>query len=94
MPGGSVEQEAFQTYTHKKKMEEMRYDMMTLLQLRFGMKAKDELIALEGRIRKERQKAIYDAEVFKQKVIDIIAVIIFLAVIIGFVAWVVWLKYG
>ena len=91
---GSVEEEAFQTYTHKKKMEEMRYDMMNLLQLRYGSKAKNELIALEGRIRKERQKAIYEAEEFKQKVIDTIAVIFFVIAVSGFIAWVVWLKYG
>ena len=91
---GSVEEEAFQTYTHKKKMEEMRYDLMTLLQFRFGVKAKDELIALEGKIRKQRQKEIYDREMLKQKIIEIAAVSFTFCMVVAFIVWVLWLKYG
>jgi len=91
---GSIEEEAFQTFTHKKKMEEMRYDMMNLLQLRFGVKAKDELLALEGKIRKERQDAIYKAEELKQKIIDIIAITTATLLVGGFVFWIFWMKYG
>lgn len=91
---GSVEEEAFQTYTHKKKLEEQRYDLMTLLQFRYGHKAKDELIALEGKIRKQRQKEIYDRELLKQRIIEIIAVAFTFVMVSGFVFWVIWLKYG
>lgn len=91
---GSVEEEAFQTYTHKKKLEEQRYELMTLLQFRYGSKAKDELIALEGKIRKQRQKEIYEKELFKQKVIEISATVFLFIIVVGFVFWVLWLKYG
>jgi hypothetical protein len=91
---GSVEEEAFQAYTHKKKLEEQRYDLMTMLQFRYGHKAKDELIALEGKIRKQRQKEIYDRELLKQKIIETIAVVFTFVMVSGFVFWVVWLKYG
>jgi hypothetical protein len=91
---GSVEEEAFQTYTHKKKMEEMRYDLLNMLALRYGSKAKNELIALEGRIRKERQDAIYRAEEIRQKIVDGIAVLLLVITLGGFVSWVLWMKYG
>lgn len=94
LAAGSIEEEAFQTFTHKKKMEEMRYDLMTLLQFRYGHKAKDELIALEGKIRKQRQKEIYEKELLKQRIIEITAVAFTFCMVIGFVLWVVWLKYG
>lgn len=90
---GSIEEEAFQIYTHKKKMEEMRYDILTLLQFRYGVKAKDELLALEGKIRKQRQEEIYRREELKQKIIDICAIIFLFIMICGLVFWVLWLKF-
>ena len=91
---GSIEEEAFQAFTHKKKMEEMRYELLTLLQFRYGSKAKSELIALEGKIRKPRQEEVYRKEELKQKIIDFVAVTIVFIMISSFVIWVVWMKYG
>ena len=91
---GSVEEEAFQAYTNQKKMEEMRYDLLNMLSLRYGSKAKNELLALEGRIRKERQDAVYRAEEIRQKIIDGLAITAVLVLLIGFVSWVLWMKYG
>ena len=54
-----------------------------------GSKAWDELLAMEGQIRKRRQKEIYDRKIFREKVISIVAVTIVVAVgsvvLIGFV---------
>ena len=91
---GSVEEEAFQVYTNQKKMEEMRYDLLNMLALRYGSKAKNELLALEGRIRKERQDAVYRAEEIRQKIVDGLAITAVLVLLIGFVGWVLWMKYG
>lgn len=91
---GSVEEEAFQAFTHKKKMQEMRYDLLTLLQFRYGAKAKDELIALEGRIRKQRQEEVYRKEELKQRIIEIVAVTVVFIMVGCLVFWVLWMKYG
>tara|TARA_X000001036_G_C20490310_1_gene729521 strand:- start:190 stop:576 length:387 start_codon:yes stop_codon:yes gene_type:complete len=91
---GSVEEEAFQAYTNQKKMEEMRYDLLNMLSLRYGSKAKNELLALEGRIRKERQDAVYRAEEIRQKIVDGLAITAVLVLLTGFVGWVLWMKYG
>ena len=91
---GSVEEEAIQTFAHKKKMEQMRYDLQQWLQLSYGVKAWDELLALEGKIRKQRQEELYKAEEFRQKVIEIIAAVVFVGVVLGFVFGVYWLKHN
>jgi hypothetical protein len=54
-----------------------------------GSKAWDELLSMEGQIRKRRQKEIYDRKIFREKVISIVAVTIVVAigsfVLIGFI---------
>lgn len=56
----SVEEEALQAFMAKKKAEEMRDELRKLISFTRGPKAWDELVRMEGQIRKERQKAIYD----------------------------------
>ena len=45
-----------------------------------GSKAWDELLQMEGQIRKRRQKEIYDRKIFREKVIGIVALIVVLTV--------------
>ena len=87
--GGTIEQEAIEAFTAKKKLEEQRYELKQFLMFTHGSKAWDELLAMEGQIRKRRQKEIYDRKIFREKVISIVAVTIVVAigsvVLIGFV---------
>jgi hypothetical protein len=48
-----------------------------------GSKAWDELLAMEGQIRKRRQKEIYDRKIFREKVIGIVAFVVVLSVGLG-----------
>ena len=87
--GGTIEQEAIEAFTAKKKLEEQRYELKQFLMFTHGSKAWDELLAMEGQIRKRRQKDIYDRKIFREKVISIVAVTIVVAVgsvvLIGFI---------
>ena len=87
--GGTIEQEAIEAFTAKKKLEEQRYELKQFLMFTHGSKAWDELLAMEGKIRKRRQKEIYDRKIFREKVISIVAVTIVVAigsfVLIGFI---------
>ena len=74
--GGTIEQEAIEAFTAKKKLEEQRYELKQFLMFTHGSKAWDELLAMEGQIRKRRQKEIYDRKIFREKVIGIVAVVI------------------
>ena len=71
--GKSVESLALQAFTAKKKLEQQRYELKQYITLTMGMKAWDDLIRMEGQIRKQRQEAIYAAQQRRQKIIEYIA---------------------
>ena len=78
--GGSIEQEAIEAFTAKKKLEEQRYELKQFLMFTHGSKAWDELLQMEGQIRKRRQKEIYDRKIFREKVIGWVALTVTLVV--------------
>jgi len=78
--GGTIEQEAIESFTAKKKLEEQRYELKQFLMFTHGSKAWDELLAMEGQIRKRRQKEIYDRKIFREKVIGIVAFVVVLSI--------------
>jgi hypothetical protein len=77
----SVEQEAIEAFAAKKKAQAQRDELKQWLQFTVGSKAWDELIAMEGQIRKQRQETIYRQRERRQKFVEI--VVIFLAVVTG-----------
>ena len=87
--GGTIEQEAIEAFTAKKKLEEQRYELKQFLMFTHGSKAWDELLAMEGQIRKRRQKEIYDRKIFRDKVISwvVISIVVSIgcAILVGFI---------
>jgi hypothetical protein len=81
---GSIEATALQAYAAKKKLEEQRYELKMFLNLTHGPGAYDELLQMEGQIRKDRQKQVYAQEKLRQQVGDAIAIFILICVIAGF----------
>jgi len=81
--GGSVEGEAIEAFAAKKKLEEQRYELQQFIKFTHGTAAWDELLRMEGQIRKRRQKEIYDRKIFREKIISVVALIIVLSVGIG-----------
>ena len=49
-----------------------------------GPGAYDELLAMEGRIRKDRQKQVYAQQKLRQQVGDAIAIFVLVAIVGGF----------
>ena len=87
--GKSIEQEALEAYAAKKKAESQRAELKQWMQFTIGSRAWDELIAMEGRIRKQRQETLYRQRERRQKFIEyvIIGSSIAIAVIIFVVAY-------
>jgi len=81
MFAGSVEEEAIQLFAAKKKAEQQREDLRTFIQYTMGASAWDELIRMEGKIRKDRQETIYKQAQRRQKFIE--WTVISIAVIVG-----------
>ena len=79
----SIEQEAFEAFTAKKQLEQQRNDLRTFIQFSHGQSAWDELVRMEGEIRKRRQKEVYDKQKFREKVITIVVIIIVCSVGLG-----------
>ena len=81
--GGSIEQEAIEAFTAKKRLEEQRYELQQFIKFTHGTAAWDELLRLlrmEGQIRKRRQQEIYDKKIFREKVIGIVVLIVVLTI--------------
>ena len=83
MNGKSIEQEAIEAFSAKQSLEQQRNDLRTYIQYSYGQSKWDELVRMEGDIRKRRQKEIYDKQQFREKVISIVVLIIVLSVGIG-----------
>jgi hypothetical protein len=65
---GSIEEAALSAYAAKKKLEEQRYELKMFLNLTHGPGAYEELLAMEGRIRKERQQTIYKQQQLRRQI--------------------------
>ena len=83
MGGGSIEQEAIEAFTAKKKLEEQRYELQQFIKFTHGTAAWDDLLRMEGQIRKRRQKEIYDKKIFREKVIGYVALTVVVIIGIG-----------
>ena len=84
---GSVEEEAMQVFTAKKKAEDMRAQLKSIIIMSRGMGAWDELLKTEGEIRKKRQAAIYAQKEKQRKFIEWTAITIGIAIFGGFLFW-------
>ena len=92
--GGSVEGEAIEAFAAKNKLEDQRYDLQQFIKFTHGTAAWDELLRMEGQIRKRRQQEIYDKKIFREKVIGIVAITVVLSVGIGLLGLLVYTLMG
>ena len=86
---GSVEQEALEAFAAKKKLAEQRYELEQFIKFSHGHAAWEELLGMEGKIRKARQEQMYRQQEIKDRLIEGIFVIVLLCTVVGFI-WLVW----
>ena len=82
---GSIEEAAMAAYAAKKKLEEQRYELKMFLNLTHGPQAYDELLQMEGQIRKQRQRTIYKQQKMRQQIGEGIAWLFLVLVDGGFI---------
>ena len=89
--GKSVEQEAIEAFAAKRKAQSQRDELKQWISFTLGKSAWDELIRMEGNIRKQRQETLYRQRERRQKFVEICVII--LAILVGAAALVgfVWL---
>ena len=71
--GKSVEQEAIETFAAKQKAQQQRYELQQWIGLTLGRSKWDELVKMEGSIRKQRQETLYKQRQRRRKFVEIVA---------------------
>ena len=84
---GSVEEEAMAAFMAKKKADDMREQLRQVITYTRGPSAWQELIRMEGEIRKKRQQAIYDQQEYRRKVIEYTLAFVLIAITSGLIIW-------
>jgi len=88
---GSIEQVAIESFSAKKKLEKQREELRNFLIAHYGMKAWDDLLREEGRLRKVRQEAIYAKEEQQRMIRDYTIMGIASLVGVSALGWMIWL---
>tara|TARA_A100001391_G_C4939582_1_gene244140 strand:+ start:148 stop:495 length:348 start_codon:yes stop_codon:yes gene_type:complete len=87
--GQSAEAEALQIFIANKKAKEQREELRNFIGFTMGKSAWDELVRMEGRIRKQRQETLYRQRERRKHFIEVTAIIFFgvfcMATLIGFI---------
>jgi len=87
--GKSVEQEAMETFAAKQKAESQRRELQNWIGMTMGKSKWDELVRMEGQIRKQRQETLYKQRQRRRKFVEIVAWIVMLilgaGLLVGFV---------
>jgi len=91
LAAGSVEEEALQAYAAKKKLEAQRQELKNFLNMSYGPQAWADLIQLEGRIRKQRQEAIYKQQERRRQILEVVVVVAATGLGAALLLFIIWL---
>ena len=91
---GSIEEAALAAYAAKKKLEEQRYELKMFLNMTYGPQAYNDLLAMEGQIRKQRQETVYKQQQLRRQIGEAIAWLVVVSIVGGFAVQVagIWMK--
>ena len=81
--GKSVEQEAIETFAAKQKAQAQRYELQQWIGMTMGRSKWDELVKMEGSIRKQRQETLYKQRQRRRKFVEIVAWILMILLASG-----------
>tara|TARA_E500000318_G_scaffold21948_1_gene22286 strand:- start:275 stop:736 length:462 start_codon:yes stop_codon:yes gene_type:complete len=92
--GQSVEAEALEIFTAKKKAEAMRKELKDWISFSMGPSAWDELVATEGKIRKQKKEQEYRKAEIQEAIITWTVTGLLLASGLGALIFIAWLING
>ncbi len=84
--GSSIEQEAMDIFAAKKKAEAMEQELKTFVNMTHGPNSWNEILALQGKIRKDRQRMIYEQQERRREILNAVGIIL-LVLALGGVVW-------
>ena len=89
--GGSVEAEAMEVFAAKRKAESMRKELKDYISFTMGPSAWDELVALEGKIRKQKKEQEYRKAELQEAIITWVVTGVLLLIGFGTLGFVLYL---
>ena len=89
--GKTVEQEAIEIFASKKKAQQQRQELQQWIQYTMGQSHWDELIRMEGRIRKQRQETLYRQRERRRKFVEVVSIMLFIIAVFAFILFLIWL---
>jgi hypothetical protein len=89
--GNSVEAQALEAFAAKKQADHLRSELKSYISAYWGPSHWEELVALEGQIRKERKELLYRKQEALDKILSWVLGIIFFVVGLAFVSGAIWL---
>ena len=91
---GSIEEEALETFAAKKRAEQIESELRQFLIYNYGINAWNDVLRIQGQIRKERLEAMEAKKRRMNKILEIAAAVVLMLVIgIGLTALVWWFYY-
>jgi len=84
--GKEIEASAIEAFTAKKKLEQQRQELKTFINFHYGSNSWNEILKMEGEIRKKRQQDIYERQELIRKIWEWIGIIVLCVTIIGFIS--------
>jgi len=82
---GQLEASAIEAVVAKKKLQKQRQEMKVFLNMTYGPNAWNEVLKMEGDIRKRRQKEIYARQELVRKIWEYIGWFVLFCTVIGFI---------
>ena len=89
--GSSLEQEAMDAFAAKKKAEAMEDELRTWINLTHGPNAWQELLKMQGRIRKQRQETLYRQAEIRRNILQVIGIILLGIAFVGSIIGTLWM---
>ena len=87
----NVEANALEVWGHKTKAKELREDLRSHISLYYGPSAWEEIVRIEGEMRKKRKEEVYAAEERKQLIIEWIVGIVMAAALAGLACGIIYI---
>ena len=87
----SIEEEALEIFMAKKKAEDMRDQLRTIILYSRGQNAWNELLQTEADVRKKRQKLIYDQKERQKFWLEAAAIALLIITLFGTISFIVYL---
>ena len=81
--GSSIEEDAMNIFAAQKKAEAMELELKNFVNMTHGPESWNEILALQGKIRKDRQKMIYAQQEKQKEILNIIGIVLLSSAVIA-----------